>query len=262
MRFSFDEYELKARAAPGLIVALPVLADILLVVPVVANWQMFTTTSVVGLALIYALGRIAQARGEAIEKKLWASWDGAPSTRFLRHRDSTFGKELKDSIRQAVERQLTAKLPSIEEETDNPQRADQTSFDVFRRVRQFLRQRDPQGLWHRHNIEYGFFRNLLGCRLVWLVISILTTAIALFYGWRKESGVLNAATIIGLVSMVSAIFVGWGILPAATRRSAENYAESAWMAFLHVSQPDTAASSHASKSSIRSQHGNESVKSL
>jgi hypothetical protein len=241
-----DDYELKARIAPGLIVALPVLALVLWAVPEIQNWRIFTATSVFGVALIYGLGRLAQARGEAIEAALWKQWDGPPSTRFLRHRDSTFGQELKDSIRSATESNLGAKMPTRAEEEANPDHADQSTFDVFRRIRQLLRQRDPGGLWHRQNAEYGFCRNLLGCRGPWLWIAAVATACSGYYGAYAHRAVLNAASVVGLVSLICAIYMGWCVLPAATKRSANNYAESAWMAFLHL---DTSKKPIAKRSS-------------
>jgi len=229
-----DEYELKARTAPGLIVALPIIADVLLVVPSISNWGILTASGVCGVALIYGLGRVAQARGEKIEQHLWNSWGGPPSTRFIRDNDTTFTPELKQTIRDAVRMKLSATLPKAHSELKNGESADQVRFDVFRRVRQYLRMHDPRGLWHRHNIEYGFCRNLLGCRQLWLAVASIATVMALAYGVRGKAGIVNPASAVGLLSTISAAYLGWWLLPGATKRCAENYAESAWMSFIEI----------------------------
>jgi hypothetical protein len=108
--------------------------------------------------IVYFLGNFARARGEAIEPELWKRWGGPPSTRMLRNRDSQFGDDLKASIREALAATLSARLITPDEEAKNPERADKVIVDAFRQVRQYLRQHDPDGLWQKQNIEYGFCR--------------------------------------------------------------------------------------------------------
>jgi len=233
-----DEYEVKARVAPGLIIALPVLVDAVYAAPALSGWPIFAAGGVCSLALIYALGHLARARGEAIEPALWSRWGGPPSTRFLRHRDPQFARELKAAVRTALSRRLSITLLTPEEEGREPGRADRAIADAFRRVRQYLRQRDPEGLWFKHDIEYGFSRNLLGCRVLWLVLAISATAFASAYGARTGAGIFNPASIIALLSVACALYLGWAVLPDATKRIADGYAELAWVAFLRFSEEE------------------------
>lgn len=235
-----DPYELKARIAPGLIIALPVLADALYSSPSLSGWPIFTFESACGLALIYGLSYIVRGRGEGIEKELWESWGGPPSTRVMRDRDNTWTTELKTAISQAVTKALSARLPAPEEEKTNRLQADKVIADAFRQVRQYLRQHDPNGLWFKHNIEYGFSRNLLGCRLLWALIAFVATIFAAIYGEKTGGHILNPASAVGLLSLLSAIFVGWFVLPTATKHIADGYAESAWMAFLEMTSQSSA----------------------
>ena len=51
-----DEYELKARVAPGLIVALPVLVDSVYAAPILSSWPILVASGMCSLALVYGLG--------------------------------------------------------------------------------------------------------------------------------------------------------------------------------------------------------------
>jgi hypothetical protein len=230
-----DPYELKARIAPGVIIVLPALADIAYAAPVVNTWSGFAATGVLGLALLYGLSHVVRAFGKSIQPKLW---DVAPSTRLMRRQDSTFGEGTKESIRVAIASEFAIQLVSAQEEAQNPTRADDVIFEAFRHVREYLRQENPGGLWFKQGVEYGFCRNLMGCRFVWTAVSVCATAFAMGYAAKTGGGILNPAAALGLISIGCALYVGWSILPGAARRSGEAYAESAWIAFLRTSTSD------------------------
>jgi hypothetical protein len=232
-----DDYELKARVAPGLILALPVLVDAVYAAPVLSTWPIFAAGGVCSLALVYGLAHLVRAKGRALEPELWRRWDGPPSTRFMRLRDQFFGPELKTSIRCGLREKFSLTLPTLSEETADPVLADKAIVNAFRQVRQYLRQRDPNGLWYKNNAEYGFCRNLVGCRALWVIVGTAATIFAAIDGVRAKSGIVNPASAIGCLSLICAVYFGWFILPAATKRTAESYAELAWMAFLQTDQP-------------------------
>lgn len=249
-----DPYEMKARIAPGLILSVAVLVDVIFTVPVLSNVPIFAATSVFSLALIYGLGNFARACGASVQAKLWDEWGGEPSTRFLRLRDNHFGDGLKASIRSEITRRFAVQLQSPDEEAKNPEFADREIVDAFRRVRSYLRQKNADGLWQKQNIEYGFCRNLLGCRLPWIFFSVLALAFALGNAIRNSQNLVNPGTSVGCLSLICAVYVGWFLLPTATKKVAEAYAESAWMAFLNVSQGEPVASQQtipATRSYIR-----------
>src|SRR5689334_22628991 len=114
-----DPYELKARIAPGLILSVAVLVDVVYTAPLLSNIPLFAATGICSLALIYGLGNFARARGEVIESKLWSSWGGPPSTRFLRYRDTQFRDGLKSSIREELSKRFSLTLLTADEERRN-----------------------------------------------------------------------------------------------------------------------------------------------
>ncbi len=201
--------------------------------PILSSWSIFAASGVCSLALLYGLGLVVRARGGAIEKPLWNTWGGPPSTRFMRHRDATFGEDMKQSIQKALATKFpAARILSPEEEARNPERADKAIVDAFRQVRQYLRQSDPDGLWFKLNVEYGFCRNLLGSRIIWAGISLAATVFAVVFAMRTGSGPINPASAICFLSLACSVYVGWFVLPNSVKRVAETYAETAWMAFL------------------------------
>ena len=157
-----DEYELKARLAPGLIVALPGFVDLIYLIPALGSWPAFTAGGIIVLVLLYGLGHILRSAGQQLEPALWKQWGGPPSTRLMRSNDTFFGAELKNSIRAAVKREFEITLPTPLEEKKDPSGSDKAIADAFERVRGVLRRSDPVGVWQKNNIEYGFCRNLLG----------------------------------------------------------------------------------------------------
>jgi hypothetical protein len=236
-----DPYEIKARIAPGLILSVAVLVDVVCAFPVLSSLPLFAATGICSLALIYGLGNFARARGAAIQQKLWVAWCGEPSTRFLRIHDPHFGDALKTSIRTELWRRFGVRLLPPDEERRNSELADREIVDSFRRVRSYLRQKDSDGLWQKQNIEYGFCRNLLGCRMSWVVLSLVALTFSLGFALRTGQSLINPGSIVSSISLLCAFYLGWFMLPTATKRVADAYAESAWMAFLHLSQGEPAA---------------------
>jgi len=234
---SQDSYDLKAMLAPGLILALPLLVDAVYAAPNLSGWLLFAAGGTCSLALIYGFARFARARGNAIEPELWRQWGGQPATRLLRHHDSHFGDDVKEAVRNALAKEFSVKLPNPNEEAINPDRDDKAIVDAYQKVRHYLRQHDPDGLWNKHNAKYGFRRNLLGCRSAWAVVALAATVFAATYAGSTGAGLLNPASAIGFLSFIAAVYVGWAILPDATKRSADGNAETAWMSFLrHILQ--------------------------
>jgi hypothetical protein len=142
---------------------------------------------------------------------------------------------------ESLQSELSMRLHTAEEEANNPTRADKQIEDAFRRVREYLRDKDPKGLWFHHNIEYGFSRNLLGSRLLWAIVAAAGTLFAVIHGIKTAHGPLNPASLMNLLSFVCAVYIGWGVLPGATKLVADGYAEAAWMAFLPTADEASSA---------------------
>jgi len=232
-----DYYEIRARFIPTFIVVLPIIFTINFIL---SNNNVHTLSSlgsnlVLVIMLLYPFSFFIRHCGKKIEAKLWYSWNGPPSTRFLRWRDTTFGNEHKQQLHEAVETKLDIKLLSKQVEYNNNELADSQINQAFMQVRSLIRQRDPDGLAHKHNAEYGFNRNLMGSRIVWLILSTLGTIICV-----NLTGFMDyTATIylyLNILWFFMALIGGWVLLPKFVEESANRYSESAWSTFLTLSK--------------------------
>lgn len=166
-----DPYERKARVVPGLFVALPVLVPLLCVY----GAKHPVLTGVIGLlggcGAIYALASVVRGRGKKLEEKLVAKWGGMPTTIALRHRD----KFLDGVSKLHYHREITAKLgiamPTAEEESARPDKADDIYVGATKRLRELTR--SNKQLLLKENIAYGFHRNMLAMKSVGIVSCLL-----------------------------------------------------------------------------------------
>jgi hypothetical protein len=236
-----DQYEIRARIAPTVVVLSPLFfAFFFIVLGLTGSWPgSLTSMGVVALLLIYVLSFLPGQRGKKIEPALWTSWDGPPTTRRMRWRDPTLDDETKRRLRERAEEVSGVTLLSVEEEKGNPEEADQLIARAFEQVRATLREEDPEGVWVKHNAEYGANRNLLGSRGIWLGLSVLG---ALMCGAVWYFGVRDVWLLLGLgvevASAVAAYVMGWHVLPRSAKMAADRYAESTSNAFLTGANTD------------------------
>ncbi len=229
----FDAYEIRARLAPALVVASPL---VLIVVALVqASTSTFLTTSagaVVFVTLLYTFSFLVRHLGRRVENELWTTWGGPPSATVLREADTTFSVETKSRIRSFLASTLGITG------TDDPGWGDNVDGvqEAFRLVRQNIRQQDPKGLWFTHNAEYGFLRNLLGSWWLLVLNSIVAVGISgvLWYAHGGKPYIFLAA--LSLAFALASVFGRIAVLPSAVQTAATRYAESAWTSFLANAQ--------------------------
>ncbi len=229
----FDPYELRALLAPTIVIALPLLLTFSFCAPhSERSLPELIGSGVVGLGLLYALTFVVRFLGEKIEPELWQSWSGAPSTRILRWRDSTLSRESKLEIHQGVLKAYGIQLLSESEERTAPLNADKQIGHAFQRVREELRLRDKNGLWLVHNAEYGFARNLMGCRKLFLLLCGIAIVSCVFLARFQGRPVINLGTALNSIIIVIWFPFGWWFVPRLARETAIRYAERAWLTFV------------------------------
>jgi hypothetical protein len=229
-----DPYEIRARMAPAAIISLPLAISIMTIASVISDklTELILGSGFVLVVFVYALSFLVRYFGRKIEDDLWDSWGGAPSTRLNRWRDLTFRDDLKQQLHDAVGNHCGIKLSSREEERNNPQKADEQIVQAFLQVKAMVRQDDPEGIWTKHNAEYGFHRNLLGSRSLWLAFSIIGIAACGAALYLKNDAILTFSLALNILLATVSILGGWYFLPKMIKNSAERYAESIWNSFL------------------------------
>lgn len=210
-----DQYEIRARIAPAALISLPIAISIIAVASIISDE--FTQLIIGGgfffIVFSYLLSFIIRYYGKELEKDLWVSWNGAPSTRFMRWRDLTLVDDLKQQLHEAVESYCGIALSTRDQEKNDPGKADEQIRQAFWHVKAIVRQEDPDGIWAKHNAEYGFHRNLLGSRrlsLAFSVVGIIACGIAFYF--LKDNILVLGLTLNILLAIISFIG-GWYYLP-------------------------------------------------
>ena len=220
-----DRYNREARLAPALLVALPAAL-------VLFSW--FPGLRALGPALVALLGfcggivwlsHLARDRGKTIEVKLFAEWDGMPSTAMLRHRDQRLPAPLKARYKACLHKHLSDLFfPSATEEERDPQAADAIYEAAGAWLLTQTRDRKRFGLLFEENVNYGFRRNFRGMRPVALLVgigSLLFSIGVALVGYERvgETPEIEATVATGLVA-VYVLFVAclmnsaWVRIPA------------------------------------------------
>jgi len=115
-----------------------------------------------------------------------------PTTNHLLWTDTFFDNSIKEKIRSKIESKFGLTLMTdVEESADEPKSRKQIVTAVSQ-IRNSLR---DNRLLLQHNIEYGFFRNLLGGCLIAIIFSIGT----FIYGFAKDE---HSLKLTGIVLMV------------------------------------------------------------
>jgi hypothetical protein len=165
---------------------------------------------------------------------LWKSWGGAPSAVLVSWRDYTLGNDLKARYHEAVKAHLNLPMPSKSDEEADPDKAIKMLDQAFERVKGLIRTEDKGGLWSIANADYGFARNLYGCRILWLIICLITTIISAIFLALRFNHLVLFGTMLNLTILISCVWIGWFILPRLVRQVAFRYAEHAWEAFINI----------------------------
>ena len=187
----FDRYVLFARIGPVTTVALALFLAVSAWIPF-SQWPVKLLGGGAFLAIgAFVLAQLTRDAGKRIEPALWTCWDGPPSVRFLRHRDTTIAAGSKAAMhRRLIELNVVNQMPSEDEERKHPSDADatyRTCSDWLRRKAIELKAKSPFDVVHSENISYGFRRNLLGIKHYGLITvgAVLVIAAGAFWSGRR-----------------------------------------------------------------------------
>jgi len=231
----FDAYELRARYFPAVLLAAPVLTAVQ--VPFPGAQESIGTLiekAGVGLAFVYVLSLYVRHAGRRVQPRLWAAWNGAPSTRFARWRDPTLSLSQKKLLHSSVEVNFGMKLATSDEEAQDRGRADSLISEAFDHIRSYLRTYDASGLVAKQNAEYGTLRNLYAVRSVFTIecAACLIGSLILWFAFRKPTYLWAAGA--ACASLIAGVLAGWRLLPRMVVLAADTYAQNAWLTFVEI----------------------------
>ena len=89
-------------------------------------------------------------------------------------------------------------------------------------------------MWRKFNAEYGFNRNLLGCKYLWIAFSLVGAIVCGFCWYLARDSAYVVGLFINLAILIAAAILTQCVLPKTIKDPAEHYATSVWQSFLVV----------------------------
>src|SRR6266536_3352580 len=185
-----DPYYRRARLFPGFLVTLPISMLAVVMFTTRPAWWSAAVVLFGASGVSYFGAQLVRRAGRRKEPALWASWGGAPTTQLLRFRGASNRVMVTRRHDQLARLLPDMVLPDEQAESTDPQRADQHYETAVRALiertldtKRFARVFDEL-------CQYGFCRNLWGCRRVGL--------------WTAGLG-LAATGLLGLLSALKVV---------------------------------------------------------
>lgn len=196
----FNEYNLKARVFPALLTAIPLF---LIKHYIINQYFSFSLTQIIFgdvsilVILIYLFSQI----NRVISKSLFEVKTNFTTDKALLPSSTTLSKQYRQNLAEKIKKDFNLTLPELREENEN-------EGDVKVRIREIVKSiinkvKDGR-LLLQHNIEYGFYRNLLGGSVVASVVSFVN--IFLFCLWFQNKTIAITSMVLFLVYLLVVIF--------------------------------------------------------
>lgn len=218
----FDEYSLKARVTPALLVLLPALISVAVWLPMLYNAGKALIGLLVSCGIVVVLANFARENGKKIEKTLWQKWGGAPATMALHHGTGPIDKPSKDRYHQFLESKINNwKIPSPAEEKENPRLVFEMFNTAISWLKEQTRDKNKFPLVFAENINYGFRRNVLGLKPIGIFICLICVFLNawLCYGNLCAQGVATFLVCLLLLVWWLAVVSGQWVKKAADEYS-------------------------------------------
>jgi hypothetical protein len=222
-----DEYEVRARLKPVLLVSLPPTLAAMSWFPDLSGMQ-FLVGLLAAFGFVALLAQLGRDQGKQFEPWLYKQWGGMPSAQLLRHRDSRLAPETKRRYHEVLT-QLVPQLclPSAATEAADMYSADSSYESCSAFLRERTRDKKVFPLVFAENVNYGFRRNLWSMRRagVTLCLLALVASAAAAIALRKNGLPPVVPTVAMLLS--ASLLVWWllRIKPTWVQVAAYAYAE-------------------------------------
>lgn len=172
----FDTYTLQARVLPTVIFMLPFFIEANYII-VLLGYQIAISATIANLILFVFLMLFANWTrhfGRKKEKKLFAKWNGPPTTRFLRSDNTEYNTYKRDEIKKYIKMMFNnIKMPTAEEEQANRNECDKKYEAYISNLRTLTRDSKKFALLQSENRNYGMWRNLYGLKIISIVIVLI-----------------------------------------------------------------------------------------
>ena len=184
----FDDYGIRARLLPVLVLVLPPAVVIAMLSPAIYETytRIFSSLGAVAVVL-YLLAHVIRARGRRIEHDLYAEWGGIPTTAWLRHRDTRVDPITKARYHKFLEAHVhDLKMPLPAEESADPKAADHRYDSAVKWMLEYTRDKTSFPLIFEENVSYGFRRNALAAKPLALTTLFILILIVAWITYKKS----------------------------------------------------------------------------
>lgn len=196
----FNEYNLKARVFPALITAIP----LFLIKHYIFNqYFSFSFTQVIfgDISILVILVYLFSQINRVISKSLFEVKTNFPTDKALLPSSTVFSQAYKKNLFEKIKKDFNLTLPSLEEENKNEQ---EVKIRIREIVKSIIDKVKDGRLLLQHNIEYGFFRNLLGGSVVASIVSFVN--IFLFYFLFKNQVIVIVSILLFFIYLLAILF--------------------------------------------------------
>lgn len=224
----FNPYERQARLYPVLIIFLPTFVSVYCLFEDFRDLLSAAIGSIFFVGISYYLGKLSRELGKKKQDKLIIIWDGMPSTRFLRHRDTTLDVFTKERYHQYLNNHVpNIVMPKPREELDDPIKADIVYESAIRWLLKKTRDTQKYPLLFRDNISYGFARNFWALKQWGLVINFLVlvfTSAIVYERYNFDLGLIPNVVWLSIAVTILIIFFILLITKETVHSKAKAYA--------------------------------------
>ena len=224
-----DPYSRRARLYPGLIITLPISILVIVLVTTVPAWWSAAVAVFGASGVTYLGAQLVRSAGRGRQSALWASWGGAPTTQLLRFRDASNRAAVKRRHDELARVFPDLVVPDEAAETANPQEADQHDETAIAALIERTRDTARFPLLFKENCQYGFCRNLWGCRTLGIWLAAIGLAVTGVLSGLYAANVLTLS-ILGLVlsggvDIILLLMLIFIVRPTWVRNAADAYAD-------------------------------------
>lgn len=245
----FDTYNLRARVFPALVSGLPTLALLLAVVPWDRLELSHLIASAMALTLLWAFSDYARQSGLRVERKL-----GSRSTLYLWHHANTEIDRLsKRRYRQFMAEKLGVQAPTVNQERDTPDEANEFYEAASAWLRANTRDTKTFNILFEELMTYGARRNLLGLKKVALGMNFIVAMIcasSLYFQWSHPSlsNLQEKLAIVIIAVILHSIYMIFGVTEASVLDASRAYGRQLLVSCDTLMKPKTASVKRPEKS--------------
>lgn len=225
----FDDFTFHARVMPVFIILIPVLS--LGVVKGILEKDFWTNTwtTLVIVVFLSLASRVAREIGKNYEKKMFEKLGGKPTTILLRYSNDVIDNLSKTRYHQKLNEKITELNLPLNKRSEG-RNSDEKYDSAINWLRNYANaNRDKEFRVYQELIEYNFWRNLFGLRLIafgmYLLIAIREVYIMKVFSISELLMQPYPKYIAFLIMIISIILIFWFVSKKTVERKAFDYAK-------------------------------------